>query len=336
MKEQFHIQWHITNLCNLRCQHCYQDDFSREKDLDWTGLKRVSDNLLTTIKEWDQKACIHLTGGEPLLKPELFPLLNHLDQNPVIEELGIITNGLLFDPELLERLSVFHKLKKIKISLDGADAETNDSIRGGGAFEKVIKNIPLIKKGSHFEIIFMYTVMKNNFRSLPSFLELSKDLGVDGFIIERFIPLGRGRERMDEVLNKEGWREMVKMLLDFFSIEEENPFPPYQAFQVSFNGEEPELLGAPCVIGKDGLCVMPTGDVFPCRRFPIPIGNLLETPLTQIWSESEILKKLRRKENLKGKCGSCEIKDCLGCRSLVLSLTGDYLEEDPYCWYDDK
>lgn len=336
MKEQFHIQWHITNLCNLRCQHCYQEDFSREKDLDWTRLKRVADNLLTTIKEWDQIACIHLTGGEPLLKLELFPLLDHLDQNPVVEELGIITNGLLFDQDLVKRLSAFSKLKKIKISLDGADEETNDSIRQEGAFKKVVQNIPLIRKESSFEIILMFTVMRRNFRNLPSFFKLSQELGINGFIIERFIPWGRGRERMDEVLNKEEWREMVKMLLDFFSIEEENPFLPYQAFQVSFNGEEPELLGAPCVIGKDGLCVMPDGDVYPCRRFPIPIGNLLETFLKQIWDESEILKKLRRKENLKGKCGSCKIKDCRGCRSLVLSLTGDYLEEDPHCWYDDK
>jgi len=332
-KEPFHIQWHITNICNLRCEHCYQDDFSKQKDLDWTGLKRVSDNLLTTIKEWDQTACIHLTGGEPLLKPELFPLLRYLDQNPLIDELGIITNGLLFDQEVVEKLSVFPKLKKIKISLDGADAETNDSIRQEGAFKKVVQNIPLIRKESSFEIILMFTVMRRNFRNLPSFFNLSQDLGVYGFIIERFIPWGRGRERMDEVLNKEEWREMVKMLLDFFSIEEENPFLPYQAFQVSFNGGEPELLGAPCVIGVDGLCIMPNGDVFPCRRFPIPIGNLLGTPLTQIWDESETLEKLRKKENLKGKCRRCPIADCRGCRSLALALTGDLLAEDPYCGY---
>jgi radical SAM protein with 4Fe4S-binding SPASM domain len=336
MKEQFHIQWHITNLCNLQCQHCYQKDFSREKDLDWTGLKRVSDNLLTSIKERDQTACIHLTGGEPLLKPELFSLLRYLDQNPLIDELGIITNGLLFDQELVKRLSAFPRLKKIKISLDGADAETNDSIRQEGTFKKVVQNIPLIRKENSFEIILMFTVMRRNFKNLPSFFRMSQELGINGFIIERFIPWGRGRERMDEVLKKEEWRELIKTLFDLFSIEEENSFLPYQAFQISFNEEEPELLGAPCVIGKDGLCIMPNGDVFPCRRFPIPIGNLLETPLKQVWNESEILKKLRRKENLKGKCGSCKIRNCRGCRSLVLSLTGDCLGEDPHCWYDDK
>jgi len=334
MKDSFYFQWHITNLCNLRCKHCYQDDFSKKSDLDWAGLKKVSDNVLTTMREWGQTACIHLTGGEPLLKPELFPLLNDLDQQSVVEELGIITNGLLIDQEMMRKLSCFSKLKKIKISLDGGDAITNDLIRQKGVFEKVMQNLSLIKKEKRFEITLMFTVMKKNFKSLPSLFKLCQDLGIDGLIIERFIPLGKGKESLDEVLSKEEWKEMIEMLLDFFPIEgEEHSLLPYQAFQISFNGEEPELLGAPCVIGVDGLCIMPEGIVFPCRRFPISIGNLLETPLKQIWEESEMLRKLRRKENLKGKCGSCEIKDCRGCRSLVLALTGDYLEQDPHCWY---
>jgi len=333
MDDSFFIQWHITNLCNLRCQHCYQDDFSKRNDLDWSGLKKVSDNLLATLQEWDKKACIHLTGGEPLLKPELFLLLDELNQKSFVEELGIITNGLLIDRDRIKKLSAFSKLKKIKISLDGADAETNDSIRQKGTFKKIIENLPLIKRENHLEIIFMFTVMRRNFRSLTSFFKLCQELGVNGFIIERFIPLGKGRDRMDEVLGKEEWRELIKILSDLISIEDENSLLPYQAFQVSFHGKEPELLGAPCIIGKDGLCIMPEGNIFPCRRFPIPIGNLLNDSLKTIWEKSEILEKLRQKENLKGKCGRCEIKDCKGCRSLALSLTGNYFEEDPHCWY---
>ncbi len=333
LKESFHIQWHITNLCNLRCAHCYQDDFSKERDLDWRGLKKVSDNLLTTLSEWNQSGCIHLTGGEPLLKPEWIPLLQYLEQSSPVEELGIITNGLLLTQEIAGKLSSFTKMKKIKISLDGAHAETNDSIRGRGVFERTLQNIAMITNEHRFEVILMFTVMKGNLMELPSFFKLSQDLGVNGFIVERFIPWGRGRERMDEVLGKEEWRQMHQMLSGLFSIDEESSFLPYQAFQVSFAGDEPELSGAPCVIGKDGLCILPDGDVFPCRRFPIPVGNLLETPLTQIWNESEILEKLRQKAFLKGKCGRCDIKDCRGCRSLALALTGDYLGEDPHCWY---
>jgi len=335
MEEQFHIQWHITNLCNLRCQHCYQDDFSKKSDLDWAGLEKVCDNLLNTIREWGKTACIHLTGGEPLLKPDLLPLLAYLDRHSMVEELGIITNGLTIDQEIMRRLSGFSKLKKIKISLDGGDAETNDSIRQKGAFDKVMQNLPLIKEGGRFGILFMLTVMKRNFRTLPFLFELCRDIDIDGLIIERFIPLGRGRKVVDEVLSKEEWKKMVGMLADFISAEEENSFLPYQAFQISFSGGEPELLGAPCVIGVDGLCVMPEGNVFPCRRFPVSIGNLLETPLKEIWEKSEILEKLRKKESLKGKCGSCEMKDCRGCRSLALALTDDYLGEDPHCSYQD-
>jgi len=336
VKDPFYIQWHITNLCNLRCKHCYQDDFSKTNDLDRPGLKKVSENIFSALREWDQTACIHLTGGEPLLKPELFLLLNDLNQQSAVEELGIITNGLLIDPELTRRLSDFSKLKKMKISLDGGDAETNDSLRRRGTFKKVIQNLSYIKEGGRFEILLMFTIMKRNFKSLSSFLRLCQDLGIDGLIIERFIPLGRGKEIVNEVLSQEEWKEMIGMLLGFSSIEGEEPsFLPYQAFQMSFNGEEPELLGAPCVIGKDGICVMPNGDVLPCRRFPISIGNLLKGSLKTIWEKSELLEKLRRKENLKGKCGECEIEDCRGCRSLALALTGDYLSEDPHCWYHE-
>jgi radical SAM protein with 4Fe4S-binding SPASM domain len=196
-----------------------------------------------------------------------------------------------------------------------------------------MRNLSLIKEIERFEILFMFTVMKRNIRSLPSLFKLCQDLGIDGLIIERFIPLGKGKESLDEVLSKEEWKEMIEMLLDFFPAEgEEHSLLPYQAFQIRFNEEEPELLGAPCVIGVDGLCIMPDGSVFPCRRFPISIGNLLGTPLKQIWEESEVLEKVKKKENLKGKCGRCKMKDCRGCRSLALALTGDYLAEDPHCW----
>ncbi len=333
MREQFHFQWHITNLCNLHCEHCYQDDFSAKRDLDWSGLKKISDNLLKAMKEWDQRACIHVTGGEPLLRPELFHLLDHLDQQSEVEELGIITNGLLMNRETMRRLSYFSKLKKLKISLDGADAETNDAIRSKGAFDKVMQNLDVIKKERRFDILLMFTVMKKNFKSLPSLLSLCQDFDIDGLIIERFIPLGKGRGITNGVLRKEEWNEMVEMLFHFFSIGgDHSSILPYQAFQISFTDEEPNLLGAPCVIGVDGVCIMPEGSVFPCRRFPVSIGNLLETPLKQIWKESDLLQELRKKENLKGKCGKCAIRECRGCRSLALALTGDYLGEDPHCF----
>ena len=332
--DAFFVQWHITDLCNLRCRHCYQDDFSPKRDLDYNGLKKIAENLLASIGGWDRKACLHLTGGEPLLKPELFPLLGDLDRDPVVEEMGIITNGVLLDPPMVERLSAYPKLKKIKISLEGPDANTNDSIRPVGTFHRVEKGVSAVNNG-RFEVILMITVMKRNYQCLPSYLRLAKDWGVRSVIIERFIPLGKGREIQDEVLSREQWQHLVNSLYAFLDLEmEEKGIFPYQAFQIEFQGKNMELLGAPCVLGTEGLCVMPEGTVFPCRRFPHPIGNLMEDSLKIIWEKSEVLQKLRKKTNLKGKCGSCPILECTGCRSLAYALTGDFLAEDPHCWFE--
>jgi radical SAM protein with 4Fe4S-binding SPASM domain len=333
--ENFFVQWHITNSCNLRCQHCYQDDFSKDRDLPFSELQKISANLLTTIGEWKRKACIHLTGGEPLLKPEIFPLLEYLDQSTVVEELGIITNGLILDQAMLARLAEFPKLRKIKISLDGPDAVMNDSIRPVGTFHRVQQSLAGIKGQRRFEFILMFTLMKRNVHGLPAYIRLAREWGVSGLIMERFIPWGRGREIRAEVLTPEQWRKMVDSLYERFGLEmEDENFPPYQAFQVDFRGDQPELLGAPCVLGTDGLCVMPDGIVFPCRRFPLPIGNLRRDSLRTIWDQSDVLERVRRKEKLRGKCGNCRIQGCMGCRSLAYALTGDFLAEDPHCWYD--
>jgi radical SAM protein with 4Fe4S-binding SPASM domain len=333
MNDPFYVQWHITNLCNLRCRHCYQDDFSHKGDLDWLQLKQISDNILCTLKNWGRAACIHLTGGEPLLKPELLQLLEELDRSPEVHELGIITNGVLLDRKRVEELSPFSKLKRLKISMDGADAAVNDAIRPEGTFRRVIENVSEIKRSGRFETQFMITALRKNFRSIPSLIDLCQDLGIDGLIIERFIPWGRGEEIKDELLGRKEWKELVGMLFEVFSIDlSEGECSPYQAFEVMFNGDETELLGAPCVIGTDGICVMPEGSVFPCRRFPVSIGNLLDESLNQIWTQSDILRQLREKKNLQGQCGTCQWKDCRGCRSLALFTTGNYLEEDPHCY----
>ena len=332
--EDFYVQWHLTNFCNLRCRHCYQEDFSRGADLPFAQLAKIADTFLDAIGGWDRQACIHLTGGEPLLQPDLFPLLKHLDQHQAVAELGIITNGLLIDAAAVERFSAFPKLRKLKISLDGPDPETNDAIRGVGAFQRVRQNLLSLPRNARFEILLMFTLMKNNASHLLSFIQFARDSGAAGIILERFIPWGRGRQLPEEVLPPQEWRQFILSLYEFFGLElEENEVPPYQAFQIQFQDREPSLLGAPCVLGTDGLCLMPDGTVFPCRRFPLPIGNLLKNSLKSIWEKSEVLEKVRHKENLKGKCGTCRIGGCTGCRSLSYALTGDFLAEDPHCWY---
>jgi radical SAM protein with 4Fe4S-binding SPASM domain len=92
-------------------------------------------------------------------------------------------------------------------------------------------------------------------------------------------------------------------------------------------------LGGMCSIGIDSLTILPDGTVLPCRRLPIPIGNLTNDSIFKIWYTSDLLWKIRNKNNLKGKCNKCElIPRCSGCRAIAYAVTGDYLAEDPQCW----
>jgi len=332
MENDFYFQWHLTNFCNWRCRHCYQSDFSPQSDLDLAGLKAVADNILSVLKKWNKQAIINLTGGEPLLKKELIPLLEYLNNQKQVKELAIITNGSLLDKNTIDKIKNFKKLNEIKISLDGATEESNDVVRGKGAFKKAIAAIELLKPCKRIEKTVMFTLLRRNFTETTRMLDLADKLGVNGVILERFIPWGRGEAIKGEVLSKEEWQGLVSRLLQFLEI----PFTPelfsYKAFWVRFKRTGPHLFGAPCVAAEGGVCIMPNGDVLPCRRFNLKIGNLLERPLDEIYNGSEVLQDLRKRGKLKGKCKNCLIKACKGCRALAYALKDDYLAEDTQCF----
>ncbi len=334
MSKEFYFQWHITNLCNRACRHCYQSDFSDNKDLDWQGLKKVAGNFLTVLKKWNKAAVINLTGGEPFLKPELFPLLEYLDSQKQVKEIGIITNGMLLNRESLARLKGIRKVNEIKLSLEASEEKLNDSIRGRGSFCATLKAIEMLKDYKNWEITLMLTILRRNFKEVGKVLELAKEKGASGVILERFIPWGRGREIKEEVLNRDEWNDFLNSLSRFLEIPFGKEIFAYKAFWIRFKKNDFRLFGAPCVVADEGLCIMPNADVYPCRRFNLKIGNLLKEPLDLIYNCSQVLQELKKKNNLKGKCKTCLIKSCRGCRALAFALTGDYLSEDLQCGYD--
>ncbi len=71
-RAEFGFQWHITDKCNLRCTHCYQEDYSGSNELGLDGLERIADEIIKTLSKWNKKGDIAITGGEPLLKEEMF------------------------------------------------------------------------------------------------------------------------------------------------------------------------------------------------------------------------------------------------------------------------
>ncbi len=181
--------------------------------------------------------------------------------------------------------------------------------------------------------VIMFTAMKRNFHEVPWLFELAKTTGARGFIVERFFPLGQGKNSLEEVLKAQDFLYIWKQILDRCDLAlRPRKLIPYRAIKVEIDEPFPQVYGARCVVGQDGLALMPDGTVFPCRRFPLPLGNLLKQSLAEIWKESSLLVDLRDKNKLKGKCHNCRAKACFGCRAMCFVLSGDPLAADPHCW----
>ncbi len=118
--KEFYFQWHITDRCNLRCTHCYQENYTDAKDIPLEELKVIAFKLFHTLSNWGKKGDISITGGEPFARKDLLPFLEYLDSSEHISNIDILSNGTLLTDEIAERLNKLTKLQRFQVSLDGA------------------------------------------------------------------------------------------------------------------------------------------------------------------------------------------------------------------------
>lgn len=340
---EFYFQWHITNKCNLRCKHCYQSDYSNEAESSFEELKFIADKINDTLITWRKDGRIAITGGEPFVREDLINFLKYLDHLPAIKKISILTNGTLLE-NYIESLKTIKKLTFIQMSLEG-EKERNDEIRGKNVFDKVISCTKLLYN-NNIPVRWMVTLHKMNVAEVPYIIDLAIKNNVDTLVFERLVLMGKGKS-MDSVILTPNELSKIYNYILCRSDEEYLKGTPLKIFKfrtlwiltdpdradknihVPFQNE----VGATCSIGMDSLCILPDATVLPCRRLPIPIGNLKIDNIFKIWYTSDLLWKIRDKRNLKGKCKSCDLAPrCSGCRSVAYAMTGDYLGEDPQCW----
>ncbi|MCS7201395.1 MAG: radical SAM protein [Dictyoglomus sp.] len=326
MEKEFAFQWHITNSCNLRCKHCYQEEFDREKDLSPNLLEKIIRDIIGVLKENNYSSLsINITGGEPLISPLLFPVLNILEKEDFVKDFSIITNGEYLG-KMQDKLALYRKLKYLKISLEGAKEESNDYIRGRGNFNRVVE----ILKECKLKKVLMFTLAKYNYKEIYEMIKLTNKIGGIGLILERFIPLGKGREIIKETLGMKEWFEVCSFISEIYGL---SPYSllPYKAFYI--NIKDNEIYGALCNLGDESMCLMPDGIVFPCRRLPIEIGDLRKESFSNVLLRLRKFRNLLNKKNLEGICSSCNIKNCIGCRALSYALSKNLFKEDIQCFY---
>ncbi|MBO4877583.1 MAG: radical SAM protein [Ruminococcus sp.] len=317
------LQWHILHRCNLRCTHCYQEDYAAE--LTGDQLERIFFQYLGFCRKYGYKGHINFTGGEPLLSPELFRLLGLCEENGITY--GILTNGTLIDESLAERLGGLKNLSFVQVSIDGTK-ETHDRVRGKGSFDKAFEGLRLIKKAG-IQTMAAFTCHKGNYTELRQVIKIVRREDIDRFWADRLIPMGSSRE---EVLSTEEYRSVIKQLT-----KEHFRRPLFTHTDVHLNRSLQFLEGGECYYhcsaGVNLLTLLADGTLLPCRRLPIPIGNCLEEDMTELYENSPLIKELREMK-IPEDCYRCpQAERCRGgAKCLSYAIKGVYDIKDINCY----
>lgn len=331
LKERMVLQWHITHSCNLRCTHCYQDDYQSHmpKELLFSVLDKYTD----FVEEYNYIGQINLTGGEPLLHPDFFELAREIRNRGI--RLGILTNGTLIDKECAKKMK---ELKPIfvQVSLDGT-RKTHDAIRGAGSFEQTLKAVRYLKK-NRIRVLVSFTAQKCNYRELEGLARVCKKYRVDKLWWDRVVT-----ESVDDTeklaLNTEEFRWLVDKAWQLFKKYQKRDGSSMVTNQRSlqFLGCESEQCGGyRCSAGKNLLAVLADGKTMACRRLPFVVGNILESDFETIIIHNDVMTELRRLKYPK-ECSACKhLMKCKGgSRCVTYGQTGNLHAKDINCYFRD-
>lgn len=301
------LQWHITERCNWHCKHCYQDKDFIKDEMDLEGLKKILHEYLLLLDKWQLprgNATINITGGEPLIRKDFFDFAELLGKHSKRFSWGILSNGSLVTEEVAERLKRCG-LARYQVSIEGLEEE-NDRIRGKGAFHKSIEALNILIAAGIFTNVSL-TLTRSNKGDVPELVKRLDHMGVNSIGTRRLITIGSGGGMKDELLSPS---ELRKYFVGLAKI-------PRKRIRVGMGCESAilnDIRGRELCGVVDGriIIMMPNGDVYPCRRMPIKLGNIKEKSLFEIYHSNKYL-ELRNIENCHDFCKACSnFSKCYG------------------------
>ncbi|MFA6465975.1 MAG: radical SAM protein, partial [Desulfurivibrionaceae bacterium] len=342
------IAWEITRRCNLNCVHCRSSSGLEAKghpDFTLDEAKRVLDDIASYAKP-----VVVLSGGEPLLRPDVFDIAQYGTDLGL--RMCLATNGTLVTQEICAKIKAAG-IKMVSLSLDGASAQVHDNFRNQpGAFGGTLNAAKLFKEnGISFLINSSFT--KRNQEEIPKIYHLAKELGATAWYMFMIVPTGRGEDIMDELIAPEDYEKLLVWHYEMEKGEKDLLVRPtcapnyYRVVlqQAKEKGDDYERRSLQfstggskgCLAGQLISLIDVDGNVLPCSYFPMAAGNIREKSFKEIWEHSELFHDLRNFKAYKGRCGSCEyVNVCGGCRARAYAVTGDYMAEEPYCTYVPK
>ncbi len=336
------VAWEVTRTCNLACVHCRAAALDRpyDNELSTDECRAFLDEVASFAKP-----IIILTGGEPLLRPDIFEIAAYGHRRGL--RMTMAVNGTLLTRERTLQM-IEAGIQRISVSLDGASAATHDAFRQvEGAFEGALHGITNARaEGLDFQV--NTTITQANLEELPAIQELVVSLGAVAHHIFLLVPMGRGKEIEEQAISAEDYE---KTLHWFYEQRQRVPLqlkatcaPHYyrilrersksEGLDVTFQTHGLDAVTRGCLGGVGFAFVSHVGQVQPCGYLELDSGNIREKPFREIWEKSPIFLNLRDFKKYEGKCGRCKyVRVCGGCRARAYESTGNYLAPEPLCLY---
>jgi heme b synthase len=345
------VAWEVTRSCNLACGHCRASSLRGpyEGELNTVRSLKLLDDIAAV-----SRPVVILTGGEPLLRTDIFEIAAYGDSLGL--RMVLATNGTLVTEQTAAKM-LKSGIRRVSVSIDGKDATHHDAFRNvPGAFEGALAGIEAMKKaGLEFQI--NTTITRMNLDQLADIKNLAITIGAAAHHIFLLVPTGRGKEMSEQAISPEDYEKTLNWFYEeslHCPIQLKATCAPHYYRILHQKGKDHDsgrgrgsvveraesplhAMTRGCLGGSSFCFISHTGQVQPCGYLELDCGRIKEKTFADIWKHSPIFKELRDLNTYKGKCGRCEfIRVCGGCRARAHEVTGNYLAEEPFCIHEPK
>lgn len=328
------VFWELTRACALACKHCRAQAQPMRHPLELSAKEAFS--AVDEIARFQPKPILVLTGGDPLMRRDLFEIASQGVASGLRVSLSPSVTALC-NPKNLRR-AYESGIRHISISLDGASAQVHDEFRGvHGSHGQTLQAVADAHEAG-LSVQINTTVCRSNVTELDTLASLVADLKVVMWDLFFLVPTGRAHRQ--DMLSPEEHEAVFHWLYD---LQKSAPYrvkttlgQPFRrvAFQRSQQEGAP-FAPPPATNDGKGICfISHVGQICPSGFLPIVCGNIRATSLVETYQTHPVFQALRDSQQLQGKCGVCPFNRlCGGCRARAYACSGDFLAEEPACLY---
>lgn len=328
------VSWNVTKRCNLLCPHCYIDSTARLKESNSELSTDEARFVIDELSYINNRLMLVLSGGEPLLRKDIYEIIEYASSVGFIPVLG--SNGVLLTKENVRFLKEAG-LRGIGVSIDSNNPEEHDRFRGSdGAWDLSVSGLRYAKEAG-IETQIDVTLTDRNYQEINSFIEFGVGLGVKAINFFFLICTGRAMKTDISTNNYEtALRHVAGKVFNEKRLMVRARCAPHIYRILYEDGYSIPSGTRGCLAGRSYMRIDPEGNVTPCPYMSLVVGNIRDLSLTDIWEDSFALRQLRE-GRYKGRCGSCEYTEiCGGCRARAFIEREDIMQEDSLCGYIPK